>query len=140
MLIQHLKTKRDIPVASSTVFYPTTYHQNKQLDHKTYIFRDKTIKDLVRDAGYSYGDVVRPSTQEAYDKEGCYRVVGIMGSWFEYKGQKKSDFDVKWPESNNPMIVLAMNMKSGTNIEATTNYFIKATELEVKNAEDTSGC
>lgn len=110
------------PVINPAVF---TAGKTKLLDKETYDHRQKIIGDLWRACTYKTpGTLVRPAADETFEKEGLYRIVSVCATWNDYKGSATDELSVKWPVTENPMIVVAINLKTNQNIEATTNYFI----------------
>jgi hypothetical protein len=83
--------------------------------------RNLIIARLIKECPFSVGDIVRPANAETFATLGLYRITGLALSYAQYKGSSKED---DWPSNDNPMIVGAVCIKDGTNIFATTNYFV----------------
>jgi hypothetical protein len=98
---------------------------SKRIDSGTYNHRMAVISKLWRECSYrSPGTLVRPAADDAFEKNGLYRVVSVCATWNDYKGSATNELKIPWPANDNPMIVVAINLKTNKNIEATTNYFI----------------
>ena len=128
MILEYLKTQRKI---TPTPFKTSgAYDSSDHLSQTEYLNRDRLIKKLYSECPYKFGDLVRANDDKDFKKEGLYKITGVCSGWYVYKGAAKTDKEVEWSE--NPRIVTAMNVKTGAVVEATVNYFRKATDEEAK--------
>lgn len=137
MIVEHLKTKRK---KTSVVHYGGNWTPSRNLTQMEYLRRNALIKKLADEAGYKFGDLLRPVDDKKFKQEGFYRCTGICTEWYQFKGQAKDDLDVEWPQKDNPMIVQALNLHSNLTTEGTTNYFRKATDDEKQTYENSPSC
>jgi hypothetical protein len=130
MQVTELKPVKQIrkPITPSKWSAPPTIitpGATKLLDNATYNHRTKVIATLWKNCQYkTIGQLVRPASDEAFQKEGLYRIVSVCATWQQYRGSANNELEVPWPANDNPMLVVAINLKNNKNIEATTNYFI----------------
>lgn len=135
MIVETLKTQRKLPAYPIIYQSPTYYKEDgdfvgDQLSQTGYLFRTNVINSCLKSAGYNVGDIVRPSSEELFKKEGFYKVQGMCRTWYEYKGSIKKDKDVPWPKENNPKIVMAIQLSTGQIFECTTNYLVALNDKE----------
>jgi hypothetical protein len=120
MLEFTLKNRREpyFPVPKVPTIPPPYNYQQQSTGGSSWaevLRRDKIIKKLAKDCGFTPGQVVVPVHVDDVDKHGDCTVVGIAHTYTQY-GK-----DVEWPQNDNPMI-LTLKTKDNGVLFATVNY------------------
>ena len=135
MIHELLKTQRKKSFSPIIVGNPP-FTQGNQLGQVEFLRRQKILRDLAADCGYTRGSVVRPADKDTFDKEGYYRVLSIADNWYAYRGSIQDDSKVEWPNNDNPKNVTIQSLKDKKVYECTTNYVVGVTDpKEIADAE-----